>query len=110
MPQATDPSLGINSWLEDELYQQYRFDRKSVDEGWTTMFQHTGQNGSTVPEANGAGGTAVAEPPAASVPPQEPEPPVEEPPQEEPTREDPPEPAPIPQEARQAQPPPPAAE
>ena len=29
-----DPAPGINSWLEDELYHQYQFDRNSVDEGW----------------------------------------------------------------------------
>src|ERR1700761_9520871 len=84
MPQATDPALGINSWLEDELYHQYQFDRKSVDEGWTTMFQEAGHNGQTT----------------VTAPPQEPEPPVEEPPSEEPAAQEPPAPAPIPQESR----------
>ena len=100
MPQATDPTLGINSWLEDELYHQYQFDRKSVDEGWTAMFQHLSENGS-----NGEkGATAVAETPPVAPPseagPQEPEPPVEEPPTEEPAVQEPPAPAPIPQEAQ----------
>lgn len=45
MPQPTDPSLGINSWLEEELYQQYQFDKQSVDQGWTSIFQKSGQNG-----------------------------------------------------------------
>ena len=49
MPQSNDPSLGINSWLEDELFYQYQFDRKSVDEGWTEHFQHPGQNGAPGP-------------------------------------------------------------
>ena len=39
MPQAKDLPLGINSWLEDELYHQYQFDRTSVDEGWTHLFE-----------------------------------------------------------------------
>ena len=40
MQEGNDPSLGVNSWLEEELYHQYRFDRKSVDEGWTDLFVH----------------------------------------------------------------------
>src|SRR5438270_13311567 len=50
MSQSNEPALGINSWLEDELYYQYQFDRKSVDEGWTELFQQSaGQNGGAVP-------------------------------------------------------------
>ncbi len=54
MPQASDPPSGINrsginSWLEDELHYQYEFDRNSVDEGWTSLFQsdlhQAGSNG-----------------------------------------------------------------
>jgi 2-oxoglutarate dehydrogenase E1 component len=45
MSQSTDPALGINSWLEDELYHQYQFDRKSVDQGWTEFFQNSSSNG-----------------------------------------------------------------
>ena len=41
---------GINSWLEDELYQQYLRDRSAVDESWKEQF--------------GNGGTAAA--PAAA--------------------------------------------
>jgi 2-oxoglutarate dehydrogenase E1 component len=57
MPQLKDPSLGINSWLQDELYQQYQFDRTSVDEGWSHLF-HNG-DGSTVSTT----AASVAEPP-----------------------------------------------
>ncbi len=115
MPQATDPTLGINSWLEDELYHQYQFDKKSVDEGWSTMFQQPGHNGSpkpdyTVAERESQASTAVLEPPAAAEPQQPPppiqEPPKDDPPQEEPPREEPPQPAPIPQETRQQSAPP----
>ena len=29
----------VNSWLEDELYQQYRHDRQAVDPGWDQVFR-----------------------------------------------------------------------
>ncbi|MBV9296047.1 MAG: multifunctional oxoglutarate decarboxylase/oxoglutarate dehydrogenase thiamine pyrophosphate-binding subunit/dihydrolipoyllysine-residue succinyltransferase subunit [Acidobacteriaceae bacterium] len=96
--------MGINSWLEDELYHQYQFDRKSVDEGWTDLFDEFGHNG----------GPAVItdrEPPEYLPPAQEPpeqtpperEPPIETPPQKEPPQwlppeQEPPQPTPTPQE------------
>jgi 2-oxoglutarate decarboxylase len=39
MPPKTDQDLGINSWLEDELYQQYLNDRTAVDESWKHVFE-----------------------------------------------------------------------
>ena len=57
MSQSTDPALGINSWLEDELYHQYQFDRRSVDQGWTEFFQNSSSNG---------GVAAVQSPPDAA--------------------------------------------
>jgi 2-oxoglutarate dehydrogenase E1 component len=102
MQDVKEPALGINSWLEDELYQQYRFDRSSVDDGWNDLFIQAEQQtfAHTNGETNGsyaAAGTAVAtEPPA----------PVEEPPTEEPPQKEPPQPEPAPQEA--IAPPPPA--
>ncbi|HXK03977.1 MAG TPA: hypothetical protein VMS37_16355, partial [Verrucomicrobiae bacterium] len=33
---------GINSWLEDELYQQYLRDRSTVDESWKEQFGNGG--------------------------------------------------------------------
>ncbi len=30
---------GINGWLEDEMYQQYRHDRSIVDESWKRVFE-----------------------------------------------------------------------
>ena len=40
MPLKTDPTdLGINSWLEGELYQQYLNDRTAVDESWKHVFE-----------------------------------------------------------------------
>ncbi len=45
-----DPSLGINSWLQDELSHQYKFDHSSVDQGWADLLQQTPpQNGGSVP-------------------------------------------------------------
>jgi len=40
MSSTTDP--GINSWLEDELYQQYLHDRSAVDESWKHVFEENG--------------------------------------------------------------------
>ncbi|HEX3683961.1 MAG TPA: multifunctional oxoglutarate decarboxylase/oxoglutarate dehydrogenase thiamine pyrophosphate-binding subunit/dihydrolipoyllysine-residue succinyltransferase subunit [Bryobacteraceae bacterium] len=126
MPQAQDPALGINSWLEDELYHQYQFDRKSVDEGWSHLFQEAAQNGTAtgIAEPEGTEGSeAVArdaseaprtpfgpetpeetpreEPPERIPPEQEPPreiPPEREPPQYIPPMQEPPQPTPTPQE------------
>ncbi len=64
MPQSRPPEFGINSWLEDELYQQYLNNRKAVDDSWTEVFEsnggaaHVSGNGSaapqTTPSTNGA--------------------------------------------------------
>jgi 2-oxoglutarate dehydrogenase E1 component len=55
--------MGINSWLEDELYQQYLHDRSTVDESWKDVFE---ANGGSKPAA--ANGTPAAKPPAAAPP------------------------------------------
>ncbi|HMJ61550.1 MAG TPA: 2-oxo acid dehydrogenase subunit E2, partial [Bryobacteraceae bacterium] len=68
MLEGNDPSLGVNSWLEEELYHQYQFDRKSVDEGWTDLFVHA-------ESSNGNAATATAPEPAPAPPP--PPPPTE---------------------------------
>ncbi len=63
MPETKDdPSLGINSWLEDDLAYQYKFDRKSVDEGWGELFAANGQDADLV-NTN----AKKPEPPAANV-------------------------------------------
>src|SRR4051794_8728716 len=49
MPDQKEPQLGINSWLEDELYATYLNDKKNVDESWKSVF-----------ETNGHGKTAAA--------------------------------------------------
>src|SRR5258706_877228 len=48
-PQA---NLGINDWLEDELYQQYLHDRSTVDESWKKIFDSNGTN--TAATGNGS--------------------------------------------------------
>src|SRR5579872_7056892 len=40
-----EPNLGVNSWLEDELYQQYLHDRGAVDDSWKHVFEDSGGNG-----------------------------------------------------------------
>ena len=45
MALKSDPEMGINSWLEDELYQQYLRDRSTVDESWKHIFEEA--NGRT---------------------------------------------------------------
>src|SRR5262249_46176289 len=41
----------VNSWLEDELYQQYLHDRKTVDTGWTQVFDANGHTTPATPTA-----------------------------------------------------------
>ncbi len=62
MPQSTPPEFGINSWLEDELYQQYLHDRKTVDDSWKQVFE---SNGGTPAPANG---TPVVTTPGVTAP------------------------------------------
>ena len=65
MPQKTDPDPGINSWLEDELYQQYLHDRGAVDESWKRVFERAPN-----------GQSAVVTPPARPLAPAQAAPPV----------------------------------
>ncbi len=54
MSESRAPELGINSWLEDELYQQYLNDRKNVDESWKEVFETNGSSASEAPAAGPA--------------------------------------------------------
>src|SRR5260370_31827892 len=66
MSESSPPDFGINSWLEDELYQQYLHDRKTVDESWKKVFE---SNGSTAPApANGAAARHLPAPSPAPQP------------------------------------------
>ncbi|MGE5567649.1 MAG: multifunctional oxoglutarate decarboxylase/oxoglutarate dehydrogenase thiamine pyrophosphate-binding subunit/dihydrolipoyllysine-residue succinyltransferase subunit [Rhodospirillales bacterium] len=40
MPDKSGPGLGINAWLEDELYQEYLNDRAAIDESWKALFEN----------------------------------------------------------------------
>ncbi len=60
MPDST-PS--VNSWVEDELYQQYLYDRGTVDPAWKEIFEsdgHATTNGGTHAATNGAAAVAPA--------------------------------------------------
>src|SRR5579864_8721011 len=39
MAAKTDPQLDVNSWLQDELRDQYHHDRTSIDEEWKHLFE-----------------------------------------------------------------------
>ena len=39
MASQSESEMGINSWLEDELYHQYLRDRSAVDESWKTRLR-----------------------------------------------------------------------
>ena len=54
MSDSSPPTLGVNSWLEDELYQQYLHDKRDVDESWKKIFERNGG------ERNGGAAPAVA--------------------------------------------------
>ena len=49
MPVQDDPQLGINSWFEEELREQFQHNRSSVDDSWKHLFEANG----TPPPANG---------------------------------------------------------
>ncbi|MGH9632536.1 MAG: 2-oxo acid dehydrogenase subunit E2, partial [Bryobacteraceae bacterium] len=59
MSDLSDPKLSINSWLQDELYQTYLNDRRSVDESWEKVFEGNG-HGKTSPAARSETGRAVS--------------------------------------------------
>ena len=61
MSDQSEPKLGINSWLQDELYQNYLHDKKNVDDTWKRVFEANGRA-----KPNGASGLGVeAAPPTA---------------------------------------------
>ncbi|HVT95725.1 MAG TPA: multifunctional oxoglutarate decarboxylase/oxoglutarate dehydrogenase thiamine pyrophosphate-binding subunit/dihydrolipoyllysine-residue succinyltransferase subunit [Bryobacteraceae bacterium] len=66
MSDQSSSAFGINSWLEDELYQNYLHDRRTVDESWKTVFEEDG----TAAGGNGnhSAPAAVAPPPVVQTP------------------------------------------
>jgi multifunctional 2-oxoglutarate metabolism enzyme len=70
------PKPDVNSWLEEELYAQFRHDQGSVDASWKQVFQKiseangsgtNGHAGESKPVAAPNGTNGVATPPAPSV-------------------------------------------
>jgi 2-oxoglutarate decarboxylase len=61
MASQSEPEMGINSWLEDELYQQYLHDRSTVDESWKHLFEELNgrSNGAGPAVQNGSRGPAA---------------------------------------------------
>jgi 2-oxoglutarate decarboxylase len=53
MQSNLESQSGINAWLEDELLQQYRYDRTSVDADWKNIFEHDGEESAPAPAGNG---------------------------------------------------------
>ena len=49
MPVQDDSQLGVNSWFEEELRQQYHHDRSSIDDTWKHVFE-----GNDAPVTNGS--------------------------------------------------------
>ncbi|HEX6894242.1 MAG TPA: multifunctional oxoglutarate decarboxylase/oxoglutarate dehydrogenase thiamine pyrophosphate-binding subunit/dihydrolipoyllysine-residue succinyltransferase subunit, partial [Bryobacteraceae bacterium] len=47
MSESRPPEFGINSWLEEELYQQYLNDRRAVDDSWKKVFESNGTTSAT---------------------------------------------------------------
>ncbi len=69
MSLKTGPELGINSWLEDELYQQYLNDRTAVDESWKHVFEEAHNGGAATASRPAAAPSAPATAPAENVQP-----------------------------------------
>ena len=62
----SDPAApSVNSWLEDELYHQYLYDRQTVDSGWKQVFEADGLIPSQTRPAE-KGSTVTIEPPFES--------------------------------------------
>src|SRR4051794_22904288 len=71
MSAPIDPKLGVNSWLEDELYQRYLHDQHNVDPSWKDVFESNGHAGNghengapEAPPARVSAPVAVSAPPA----------------------------------------------
>ena len=54
MALKSDSELGINSWLEDEIYRQYLRNRSAVDESWKDLFESNGVTPAAAPAAPAA--------------------------------------------------------
>ena len=66
MSLKSEPDMGINSWLEDELYQQYLHDRTAVDESWKHVFEENGGSSRRCRAASPSPRLSARAPPAAA--------------------------------------------
>ena len=57
--------LGVNSWLEEELREQFHHDRSSVDASWKSLFEKNGTNGVTAKNGVSVYAPAAPKTPAA---------------------------------------------
>ena len=62
MSSKPEPEMGVNSWLEDELYRQYLRDRSTVDESWKDRFDAVGPEPAAPPSENGVASKRPAGP------------------------------------------------
>src|SRR5258706_10646357 len=88
MSAQSSSTLGINSWLEEELYQQYLHDRKLVDESWKDVFTSSdtaGQAAAVPPPPSPVAAPPPPAPKAAPEPAQQASAPVPAPPAPQPT-------------------------
>jgi multifunctional 2-oxoglutarate metabolism enzyme len=67
MPSKPDPNLGVNSWLEDELYQEYLHDRGAVDETWQEVFESNGAPAESPATVSRPAAAPDSEPPAGDL-------------------------------------------
>jgi 2-oxoglutarate decarboxylase len=67
MPVQDDSQLGINSWFEEELREQFSHNHGSVDESWKHLFEGNGGNGTPATKsANGTNLPVIAARPSLS--------------------------------------------
>ena len=62
MASQSESEMGINSWLEDELYQQYQRDHSTVDESWKHVFEEPRPPANGAPAVAGKAATPAPEP------------------------------------------------
>jgi len=75
MAVKSDPQLGVNSWLEEELYRQYLRDRSAVDESWKEVFDSgAASDAAAGPEPAKPSAGPLQPAPAGSILPTPPEP------------------------------------
>nr|WP_199220505.1 multifunctional oxoglutarate decarboxylase/oxoglutarate dehydrogenase thiamine pyrophosphate-binding subunit/dihydrolipoyllysine-residue succinyltransferase subunit [Salinibacterium hongtaonis] len=78
--EGSSGEFGANEWLVDEMYEQFKVDRNSVDKSWWPILENYHQTKTTAPAAQAPATQApAAEAPAAEAPASQPEPAAQEP-------------------------------